>query len=77
MKNLFVVLLIFAIASTSFCVAKPLNFNIVSYGATGNGQTDDTQVYFFYFRSHTLFIYFFHIQICLCMISDAIYDKLT
>ena len=59
MKNLFVVLLIFIIASTSFCPAKPLNFNVVSYGATGNGHTDDTQVFFFYFGSHTLFYFIF------------------
>jgi len=59
MKNLFFVLLIFVrvIASSSFCPSS-LTFNVLSYGATGNGHTDDTQVYFFYFLSHTLLLFF-------------------
>ncbi|KAK7379631.1 hypothetical protein VNO80_05095 [Phaseolus coccineus] len=47
MKDLFFVLLIFVrvIASTSSCDSKTLTFNVVSYGATGNGHTDDTQAF--------------------------------
>ncbi|KAL9332836.1 hypothetical protein ACSQ67_002446 [Phaseolus vulgaris] len=46
MKNLFFVLLIFVrvLASSSFCPSS-LTFNVLSYGATGNGHTDDTQAF--------------------------------
>ncbi|TKY47817.1 polygalacturonase protein [Spatholobus suberectus] len=49
MKGLLVVLLIFVIASPSLCARVRLegspNFTVDSYGATGDGQTDDSQAF--------------------------------
>jgi hypothetical protein len=52
MKVLFSLLLVLVIASPSLCskVEKyniPNAFNIVKYGAKGDGHTDDSNVYYF------------------------------
>ncbi|RDY07272.1 putative polygalacturonase, partial [Mucuna pruriens] len=49
MEFLFVVLGMFVIASPCLCVRMKLDagpsFNVIDYGATGNGQTDDSQAF--------------------------------
>ncbi|XP_014521688.1 probable polygalacturonase At3g15720 [Vigna radiata var. radiata] len=45
MKFLLVVLLVFVLASSSLCATECSTFDVVSYGATGNGQTDDTKAF--------------------------------
>ncbi|KAK7311444.1 hypothetical protein RJT34_09587 [Clitoria ternatea] len=52
MKGLFVVLFIFVIVSPSLCArairlhdGSPSSFNVVDFGALGDGQTDDSQAF--------------------------------
>jgi hypothetical protein len=73
MKGLFVLCLIFVIASPCLCfrlvnreAAVENDFNVVKYGAKGDCHTDDSNVYFCYsFIFHFMqlfFIYFFHMK---------------
>ena len=54
--------LIFMTASPCLCNDLGQVFNVISYGAVGNGKTDDTNVWFFIsslFNQSTTFITFF------------------
>lgn len=63
MKDLFVVLLIFAIASPNLCANADLIFNVVDYGAVGDGTTDDSDVCFnsiIFFILHAIIMILFN-----------------
>jgi hypothetical protein len=40
----FTIFLIFLIASPSLCAGEDKIFNVVAYGAVGDGKTEDTKV---------------------------------